>query len=573
MDAICPEFIMFIFSLLSYLLLFLSGACAWSGKGLVRQPSLADTRASYNFLDDRYIMMIRIHLRLLLLLYLSGLGLVQLVTGQALQITTNNNATTLSESLEGAGVTIQNAIYTGPPNAVGLFENTSEDFPIQRGLVLTTGRATVAAGPNDIENATIDNTVRNIFGFPINTWPNAWATETAENVSRDAAVLAFDVVPGGNRLKFRYVFASEEYREFVYSEFNDIFGLLISGPGIVGRQNLALVPGTNVPVTINTVNNGNDDILSIPSNPEFFIDNTPLDSPLREVTQYDGLTVLLEAEAEVQPCQTYRIELIVSDIGDPTLDSGVFLEAESFTSEENYALQVENALSEVDFAENCGDEQKIVLERTGDIDQPVTISWVVGGTATQGVDYTLGLSSPQLLPAGQAVIEIPVTILSDALVEGTETLEFDLFSSLCGSPILALKDTFRIRDFQPLVVTVPGEVTFCASAPTKTLTATASGAFGNYRFRWTGAPQGADLAITAPGTYTVAVRDSCPVGASSTEVVKTVSVSFVGTDGISSNDTTYTHCTLGAYSLQAPQVLGGGAALCLSVGGGRCLRA
>jgi hypothetical protein len=456
---------------------------------------------------------------------------------------------------------------------VGLFENTSEDFPIQRGLVLTTGRATVAAGPNDIENATIDNTVRNIFGFPINTWPNAWATETAENVSRDAAVLAFDVVPGGNRRKFRYVFASEEYREFVYSEFNDIFGLLISGPGIVGRQNLALVPGTSVPVTINTVNNGNDDILSIPSNPEFFIDNTPLDSPLREVTQYDGLTVLLEAEAEVQPCQTYRIELIVSDIGDPTLDSGVFLEAESFTSEENYALQVENALSEVDFAENCGDEQKIVLERTGDIDQPVTISWVVGGTATQGVDYTLGLSSPQLLPAGQAVIEIPVTILSDALVEGTETLEFDLFSSLCGSPILALKDTFRIRDFQPLVVTVPGEVTFCASAPTKTLTATASGAFGNYRFRWTGAPQGADLAITAPGTYTVAVRDSCPVGASSTEVVKTVSVSFVGTDGISSNDTTYTHCTLGAYSLQAPQVLGGGAALCLSVGGGRCLRA
>ena len=44
----------------------------------------------------------------------------------------------------------------------------------------------------------------------------------------DAAVLEFDFIPIGDSVIFRYVFASEEYNEYVCSNVNDIFGFLIS---------------------------------------------------------------------------------------------------------------------------------------------------------------------------------------------------------------------------------------------------------------------------------------------------------------------------------------------------------
>ena len=58
----------------------------------------------------------------------------------------------------------------------------------------------------------------------------------------------FDVLVNSDSLQFDYVFGSEEYTTYVNSSFNDVFGLFISGPGIVGLQNLALIPTTTIPV-------------------------------------------------------------------------------------------------------------------------------------------------------------------------------------------------------------------------------------------------------------------------------------------------------------------------------------
>ena len=76
----------------------------------------------------------------------------------------------------------------------------------------------------------------------------------------DATVLEFDFVPNADTLFFSYVFGSEEYNEFVGS-FNDVFGFFVNG------QNVALIPGTNTPVSINTINNGNPAIGFPPTNP------------------------------------------------------------------------------------------------------------------------------------------------------------------------------------------------------------------------------------------------------------------------------------------------------------------
>src|SRR5690606_15969665 len=77
----------------------------------------------------------------------------------------------------------------------------------------------------------------------------------------NAAILEFDFVPNGDSLVFRYVFASDEYPSFTCSNYNDAFGFFISGPGITGpftnnAINIALIPGTNTPVAVNTVNSG-----------------------------------------------------------------------------------------------------------------------------------------------------------------------------------------------------------------------------------------------------------------------------------------------------------------------------
>ena len=58
----------------------------------------------------------------------------------------------------------------------------------------------------------------------------------------DACIIEFDVLVNSDSLQFDYVFGSEEYTTYVNSSFNDVFGLFISGPGIVGLQNLALIP-------------------------------------------------------------------------------------------------------------------------------------------------------------------------------------------------------------------------------------------------------------------------------------------------------------------------------------------
>ncbi|MBK9318655.1 MAG: choice-of-anchor L domain-containing protein [Bacteroidetes bacterium] len=94
---------------------------------------------------------------------------------------------------------------------------------------------------------------------------------------------------------------------------------------------MALIPGTNTPITINNVNNGWAAGGTSPSGPctncGYFTDNTGGNS-----VQYDGMTTVLTAATQVCPCETYHIKLAVEDFCDGAFDSGVFLEGNSFQS-------------------------------------------------------------------------------------------------------------------------------------------------------------------------------------------------------------------------------------------------
>jgi uncharacterized repeat protein (TIGR01451 family) len=133
-------------------------------------------------------------------------------------------------------------------------------------------------------------------------------------------VLQFDFVPSSNTVTFRYVFASDEYNEFV-GQFNDVFAFFIDG------QNVALIPGTSTPVAINTVN--------LDTNSSFYRNNDPSDLgiPTPFGTQFDGFTTVLTATATLTPNVSHHIKLAIADTDDSVLDSAVFLQAASFVSQ------------------------------------------------------------------------------------------------------------------------------------------------------------------------------------------------------------------------------------------------
>jgi hypothetical protein len=249
------------------------------------------------------------------------------------QIIVGNNALTPAEYIQnyllGSGITVTNIKFNGSTTAantivdqIGKFSNGTASVGITNGIILSTGNSMVAEGPNDLSGASLAP------ASPITGDPDL-ALLTTSTV-RNTASIEFDFVPIGQNLSFNFVFASEEYLEFVNSNYNDVFGFFISGPGITGpfsgnAKNLAVLPSTNTPITINTINN----VL----NSDFYINNGTGSTPnVNFGSQYDGHTKVLPATTTVQCGETYHIKLAIANVSDNAFDSAVFIEANSFNA-------------------------------------------------------------------------------------------------------------------------------------------------------------------------------------------------------------------------------------------------
>ncbi|MGB1317667.1 MAG: choice-of-anchor L domain-containing protein, partial [Flavobacteriales bacterium] len=178
------------------------------------------------------------------------------------QITVNANYTPqqLAEDvLIGAGVDISNIQYAGNAQARGYFEAAGSGFPLDQGVILSTGRVQNAVGPNNGASPGGDD------GTDFGASGDAELTAISGVSTLDASILEFDFTPQSDTIQFRYVFASNEYGFWEGQGFTDVFAFLISGPGIVGEQNIALIPNTNVPVTIDDLNST--------SNAQYYVNN------------------------------------------------------------------------------------------------------------------------------------------------------------------------------------------------------------------------------------------------------------------------------------------------------------
>ena len=216
-------------------------------------------------------------------------------------------------------------------NNIGVFETGAipTNLGIGSGVIIATGNVNVAAGPNNNTSHHIANNC-NTFNDP-----NLASIATAP--IHDVAVLEFDFVPWDSVIKFNYVFGSEEYLEYVGSEYNDVFGFFVTGPnpdgGNYNNQNMAIIPNTNEVVSINTVHP--ECINGFGNNParnsEYYVDNTG-----GTTIQFDGFTTLLEVRFNVVPMGFYHFKMAICDVSDNLFDSGVFLESNSLST--NFAV-------------------------------------------------------------------------------------------------------------------------------------------------------------------------------------------------------------------------------------------
>jgi hypothetical protein len=231
-------------------------------------------------------------------------------------VTTDLNTLTplqLAQMLAGAGIVVSNVTYTGANVAGGSFTGGLPDgLGIGSGVILSSGNIANAAGPNLDDGISTENGTPGDADLDI--------IVGAGHSTFDAAVLEFDFVPATGTVSFQYVFGSDEYNEFV-GQFNDAFAFYIDG------QNVALIPGTSTPVSINTVNLG--------ANPSFFRNNDPSDLgiPTPFGTQFDGFTTVLTATLNLTAGVTHHLKLAIADTDDEALDSAVFLQAASLVGQ------------------------------------------------------------------------------------------------------------------------------------------------------------------------------------------------------------------------------------------------
>ena len=236
-------------------------------------------------------------------------------TAMAIIVTPTDNASLLVNTILGSGITVSDVTYSGHELASGTFTGgLSSGIGIEDGIVLTSGNATLIGNSNNSDSATGD------YSLPGDADLNALVPQS----TFDATVLEFNFVSAGGDLFFNYVFGSEEYNEYTNTDFNDVFAFFLDG------TNIALIPGTTDPVSINNVNGGNP-FGTNASNPEFFNNNDLNDGGPFYSFEYDGFTDVFTAMHLGLASGEHHIKLAIADSGDDILDSGVFIQAGTFS--------------------------------------------------------------------------------------------------------------------------------------------------------------------------------------------------------------------------------------------------
>lgn len=444
--------------------------------------------------------------------------LTEIVNSRAPKISTNSNInidTLIADYfIKGNCVSVSNVKFSGKSTQRGTFKNGGTSIGISEGVIMATGGITVATGPNNASGASVNG-----------GYDNTNDIDLAKLVSQDqnnVAVLEFDFIPDNDTISFEYVFASEEYCDFVDSKYNDVFGFFLSGPGINGTfsnggKNIALVPSSTEFVSINNINhkknstyyNGNRAPGQSSTDPDC------LGHPFKAAAaasladcQFDGYTTPLIATSVVIPCETYHIKLAIADIADGLYDSGVFFKLNSFSAGDGSSAKVVyNGSNKDSGVEGCTDVFVVLTKPSNYAGLPFDFGFSHNSvsTATEGLDYE-NFPLTYLIPADKDTIQLHINILEDLITEGNETIVLNLLGGcICNPTLLVL----NIVDRPELFVAIEGD-SIC-EGQTVTLSPTISGGFPPYTYKWS-TNETTESIVVSPidiSSYSVTVTEGC----------------------------------------------------------------
>ncbi|MCF6295554.1 MAG: T9SS type B sorting domain-containing protein [Flavobacteriaceae bacterium] len=325
-------------------------------------------------------------------------------------------------------------------SSFGFFERANSNFPFQNGIVLSTGNA----------NSGGNTTNTNILNEGETNWGTDPDLETALGITNtlNATSIEFDFISISNLIQFNYILASEEYFGNFPCEYSDGFAFLIRQAGTNDPYtNIALIPGTNIPVNTNTIH---DEIVGFcaAENDQYF------DGYSMGDTNYNGRTTVLSATANIVPNVQYHIKLIIADQTDENYDSAVFIQGNSFNATVDLGSDITT----------CAES----YELNGDIQNPLaTYAWYQDGilisgetnptlTVTASGNYTVEISI--ILNNINCVIEDSVIINLSSEQTATVIADYQLCDDSSGDGI----ETFNlsIKDSEVLNAVSPGNYSF-----------------------------------------------------------------------------------------------------------------
>lgn len=216
----------------------------------------------------------------------------------------------------------------GSTNGIGYFENTNPNFPMKSGVVLSTGKASNAVGPNTSE---LNDGASNWTGDV--DLENTLAAAGIGMKSANATVLEFDFTPISTNFDFQFLFASEEYGNF-QCQFSDAFAFLLTDNTTGITTNLAVVPNTNIPISVVTIRDYLYNSSCSSENAQYFGMYNGGASAAKSAINFNGQTKLMKASATLSLNRTYHIKLVIADRSDYRSDTGadsaIFIASDSF---------------------------------------------------------------------------------------------------------------------------------------------------------------------------------------------------------------------------------------------------
>ncbi len=456
------------------------------------------------------------------------------------QITVDNPITPEEavQQLLGSDLEVSNIVFSGFDEQLGFFECIDCGFDFESGVILGTGDVSVAVGPNDEAGVSMGGdpltSLTDIDLGQISEFSNDYYEDN--NIFYDIASLEFDFVARGEEITFSYTYASDEYPDFIQNTGpHDVFGLIISGPGINGTfsnngENIALIPGTNIGVTNVSLNAGDQGQAAVGDSDcnycEYYVFNGSGYSYNGEdpqftdetVVQYDGYTTGLVASKEGLICgETYHLRMVIGDVADGDFDSAVVIEANSIISSAplDVSIGIDIGGYTDGLLEGCGSGE-LLFQRPENIDinDQFNIEVVYSGEATHGIDYTELPTTLEFAPGVDELLYEVVAFEDADDAEGAESVIISFISNdMCTR---GLEYEFTIDPYPEIEIELDNSLIVCTEETL--LEPVVSGGIGTLEYEWSDDTQNIisnDLNLNVnlqPGdiqNYTIEVTDFC----------------------------------------------------------------